>query len=240
MKRLFLLSAIALVAICSSSCGSSLIDTPPKPEAPERQGWGKHSPLYGDVESVVETMYKLEEKFGEVVRGDILGCYKYYFNDAGDVIEDARYNSYGSLSSKSIYKYDSSGNMIESAWYDSDGSLFYKYIYKYDSSGNMIEEASYESDGSLGGKAIYKYDSSGNKIEGAWYRSDGLLFHKYIYKYDSSGNRIEEAWYDSDGSLFWKFIYKYDSSGNRIEAIGCGGEALIPESLTVYEITYRN
>ena len=175
MKRLFLLSAIALVAICSSSCGSSPIGTPTKPEAPERQGWKANSPLYGDVELVVMTEYKLEDKFGEVVRGGILDCRKYYFNDAGDVIEEAGYNSDGSLSYKWIYKYDSSGNKIEEAWYDSDGSLFVKYIYKYDSTGNMIESAVYESDGSLGSKWIYKHDSSGNVIEATGYRGEALI-----------------------------------------------------------------
>lgn len=143
MKRLFLLSVIALVAICSSAYGSPLIGTPTKPEAPERQGWWEDFPLYGDVESFVMTKYKLEDKFGEVVRGDILGCRKYYFNDAGDVIGYATYNSDGSLYDKYIYKYDSSGNVIEQARYYSDGSLYYKHIYKYDSSGNKIEKAEY-------------------------------------------------------------------------------------------------
>ena len=136
MKRLFLLISITTAALFSS------YDL--KAEAPERQGWWEHFPLYGDVESVVKTEYKLEDKFGEVVRGDILDCCKYYFNDAGDVIEDAKYDSDGSLSGKSIYKYDSSGNMIEKAFYYSYGSLGYKNIYKYDSRGNVVEETKYQ------------------------------------------------------------------------------------------------
>lgn len=115
MKRLFLLTAITLVAMCglSVSCGSS---DSKKAEAPERQGWNAF-PLYGDVESVIATNYELEEKFGEIVRGDIVRLSKYYFNAAGDVIEEARYYSDGSLYEKSIYKYDSAGNMIEETWY---------------------------------------------------------------------------------------------------------------------------
>ena len=77
-------------------------------------------------------------------------------------------------------------------------------------------------------------------IERAFYYSDGPLLHKDIYKYDSSGNMIEYAWYNSDGSLGSKSIYKYDSRGNAVEATKYRGEALIPELLTVYEITYRN
>ncbi len=213
MKRLFLLSAFALVAICSSAYGSSLIGTPTKPEIPERQGWWEDFPLYGDVESVVMTEYKLKKKFGKVVRGGIRGCQKYYFNDAGDVIEYARYKSNGSLDYKWIDKYYSSGRRIESARYNSACFLFFEFIPKYDSSGNMIEEE------------CYLYD---------------LLFWKFIYKYDSSGNMIEKAMYRSDGWLVNKYIYKYDSRGNMIEATEYRGEALIPKLLTVYEITYRN
>ena len=138
MKRLFLLISITIAALFSS------YDL--KAEAPERQGWVADFPLYGDVESVVRTQYKLEEKFGEVVRGGIQGCRKFYFNDAGDVIESARYFLDGSLAYKYIYKYDSSGNMIEEAVYKSDGSLDYKHIYKYDSRGSVIEEAKYRSE----------------------------------------------------------------------------------------------
>ena len=124
MKRLFF--AIALVAVSClsmSACATdSQNDSSSKPEAPERQGWWG-IPLYGDVESVAVTTYKLEEKFGEVVRGDIESSEKYYFNKAGDMIEWAGYNSDGSLRGKDVYKYDTSGNMIEGAGYNSDGSF---------------------------------------------------------------------------------------------------------------------
>ena len=115
MKRLFF--AIALVAVSCLSMSAYAIDSQSdsssKPEAPERQGWREDIPLYGDVESVVVATYKLEEKFGEVVRGDIESSEKYYFNKAGDVFEKAVYNSYGSLRVNYFFKYDASGNMIE-------------------------------------------------------------------------------------------------------------------------------
>ena len=160
MKRLFF--AIALVAVSCLSMSACATDSKKesnsesmsdcataKPEAPERQGWLEDVPLYGDVESVVVTTYNLEDKFGEVVRGDIEDCEKYYFNKAGDVFEKAEYNSYGSLDWKIIYKYDASGNMIEDAWYNSEGSLIEKYIYKYDASGNRIEETKYRGEALL-------------------------------------------------------------------------------------------
>jgi hypothetical protein len=149
---------------------------PAKPEPPVRYEW-YGVPLYGDVESVTITKYQLEDKFGEVVRGDIENCEKYYFNEAGDVIEYVQYNPDGSLREKKTYKYDASRNLVEKAYYDSDGSLDNKHTYKYDALGNMIEEASYESDGSLDNKHTYKYDSSGNRIEETIYSGEALVPH---------------------------------------------------------------
>jgi hypothetical protein len=223
MKRLFL---ITLVAICCS-CGSSSKQKPQsvtpsttdsqsdlssKPEPPVRQGWYLGS-LYGDVKSVTLTEYKLVDKFGEIVRDDVERCEKYYFNAVGNVTGVDSYHSDGSLWNKRIYKYDASGNLIEDAWYDSDGSLR--------------------------NKQIYKYNTLGNKIEYVHYNSDGSLYLRYTYKYNDLGNKIEEDEYDSD-VLSKKTFYNYDSRGNLIEMTEYSGNALIPTIQTVFEITYRN
>ena len=121
MKRLFL-----LIALCGSIATT-------RAQAPERQNLiiGEEDfPLYGNVESVTITCYAVQEKFGEVIRGDVQDKEKYCFNNAGNKIEYAKYNSDGPLDCKYIYKYDSSGNMVEWAEYNSDGSLYCKEIYK--------------------------------------------------------------------------------------------------------------
>ena len=95
MKRLFF--AIALVAVSCLSLSACATDSKKesssesmsdcataKPEAPERQGWSGDFPLYGNVESVTVTKYKLHDKFGEVIRGDVQRMDKYCFNNAGD------------------------------------------------------------------------------------------------------------------------------------------------------------
>ena len=63
VKRLFLLCAISVVAMCSATASAN-------PEPPKRHGWDLFE-LYGDVESVVVTQYELEDRFGEVVRSKI-------------------------------------------------------------------------------------------------------------------------------------------------------------------------
>ena len=149
MKRFLL---IATILVAASVCDLNAIT---KSDTPERQGWDREVPLYGDVESVFITGYNLEDRFGEIVQGEIEWCTKYRFNTKGDVMDISYYNSDGSLKCKDIFKYDSSGKMIENALYNSDGSLDLNNIYEYDSSGKMMEYAYYNSDGSLKWKNIY-------------------------------------------------------------------------------------
>ena len=167
MKRTILF-AVLLPLLAVSACTSN--------KAPERQGWNNESggPLYGDVESVTFIEYNLTDKFGEIVKDGIEEKNVYKFNQQGDVIEKAPYNSDGSLDYKYLYKYDSQGNMIEKANYYSDGSLGWKYLYKYDSKGNIIEVDGYKSDGSIDYKALYKYDSQGNWTEQISYKGETM------------------------------------------------------------------
>lgn len=223
MKKSILFTALAALLLATSCAGSDTTSeetvTPAKKTAPKREGWGDwHGPLYGDVESVTITEYKLSEKFGEIVKDKIDYKEVYKFNQNGDVVEMAAYNSDGSLYENWLCKYDSQGKLIEVAGYYPDGSLDDKSLYKYDSRGNQIEEAHYNSDGSLDRKHLSKYDSQGNMVEEARY-FDGSLRSTTIYKYDAQGNRIEHAIYDSDGSLDSKELSKYDSQGNKIEEV---------------------
>ena len=175
MKKSILFTALVAMLVATSCAGSDSTSeetaTPAKKKAPERECWYS-APLYGDVECVTITDYDVADKFGEIVKDKITGKTFYRFNQKGDVIEWARYNSDGSLEWKNLYKYDSQGNQIEEAEYNSDGSLMSKWLYKYDSQGNLIEETSYDSDGSLDWKYISKYDSQGNLIELAEYKGE--------------------------------------------------------------------
>ncbi len=143
MKRAILVAALATLLVATSCAGSGSDSKPAKKEAPERKGWSEGS-LYGDVESVTITRYKLSDKLGEVVK-DINAKKVYKFNSNGDVEELSLFDAFsGALDCK--YKYDSQCNKIEEAHYRSDGSLSWKNIYKYDSQGNEIEWAKYEGD----------------------------------------------------------------------------------------------
>ncbi len=104
----------------------------PKTKAPIRQGWNysvdswetiddelERTPLWCDIESIVINKYNLEDNKEEKVKGNLIEYEIYKFNNRGDVIEDAEYNSDGELTKKYIYKYDRDGNRIERRKYNS-------------------------------------------------------------------------------------------------------------------------
>ena len=155
--------------------------------------------LKGKVKSIRKIPYEAVEKFGEVVKGDVLDRF-------GENLQ---------------ITFNDKGNQIEENWFNSDGSLYFKYTYKYDDKGNKIELNSFNSDGSLSFKSTYKYDDKGNKIESNSFNSDGSLDSKYTYKYDDKGNIIEENSFISDVNLADKYTYKYtyDQQGNWIQQI---------------------
>ena len=158
MKKSSFLSASLIILLLAASCagsGSSEQSTEQnskeqsahqKREAPERRGWDKGA-LYGDVESISVTTYKLTEKSGEIVKDEITDNYSFKFNQNGDIAERAYYNEDGLL--VQYVKYDSLVNCIESFACNSDGSFEWKNSFKYDSQGRLIEETKYNSDGSL-------------------------------------------------------------------------------------------
>lgn len=228
MKRLFLLFAVTLIAVC----GSTSIT---KAEAPNRQGWYEDITLYGDIESLTMTTYYVEDKFGELINSSVGESIDYCFNAAGDVTKYTRYGSDGSLAWKRISKFDSQGRMTEEAGYEPDGSLYGKWISKYNSAGYKIEEGEYSTSGSLRYKTIFKYDAQGNVIEEAQYNSDGEMREKVFYKYNSAGNKIKRAIYNADGSLDSYTTYEYDANGNMIqEAKYSANDSLIQKSIYKY------
>jgi hypothetical protein len=111
--------------------------------------------------TITESEYSAEEKFGEVKKLGLL--------------------------SKVIYKYNEKGNLTEQSKYNSDGSIDSREIHKFDTKENEIEWTKYE-DGSLKSTVTYKYDDSGHKIESNF---DGTYITKYKYKDNIKELKIE-------------------------------------------------
>ena len=195
------------------------------------------------VKSEIRNEFNFEQIFGEWK--EIPGKEKIHFqyDKKGNLIDESKYDSKGTLISKSSFKYDKNKNRIEQMDYLPDGSLKYQIMFKYDTNGNMVEESKYDADGwKLYTKKNYvfaKYNSRGQVVEETKYDSDRLLKSKITYNYDSLGNLsesskfglmkskitnrydiygniTEELKYDSEGILTTQSISEFDSIGNHI------------------------
>ena len=134
----------------------------------------KEMGFHGDIETIIETAYELNSKFGEEQIGNIKRKTVFKFNNDGNKIEESRYDSDGELEWKSKYTYDEKGNKIEEIRYNSDKYLL-KHKYIYDEKGNLLGINLYDSDGEFLSKSKYTYDKKDNIIEERLYNVNNVL-----------------------------------------------------------------
>lgn len=99
------------------------------------------------------------------------------------------------------YKFDDAGNVREEAWYQTDGKLWLRYV--YNAKDNQTEELVYDADGKLNQKMIHIYDAKQNETETVFYdvktdKPDGAEFFQYL-EFDAKGNWTKRIVSESDG-----------------------------------------
>lgn len=101
--------------------------------------------------------------------------------------------------------YDEAGNKIEEAHYQSNNSLFSRTVWSYDSAGKLVEQSLYGENESLDSKIVFEYDSENRLIERKFFDSNGNLQRTEFLSYTAAGLRIEEETLpeaDADIGLF--------------------------------------
>ena len=153
------------------------------------------------------TTYKAVEKFGEIVKGEVL-C-KHIpiltLKSTADLENDDNSNFYR--------KYNKRGNVVSSEYFDESLTIMRKEISTYDKS-DTIETFmnTYYNNGEL--KEKWKIFET-KKIDSVFiYSNDGKLTDKFIYTYDKKGNEIGLTYF-SQNTPFSKSDYLYDSLGNK-------------------------
>lgn len=89
-------------------------------------------------------------------------------------------------------RYDQSGNKVAEAYFDSNNSLLYKTVWTYDSAGKLVEQANFDASESPTFKTIFEYDRAGRLVEKKTFASGGALETVIRPKYTAEGLRIEE------------------------------------------------
>ncbi len=89
-------------------------------------------------------------------------------------------------------RYDESGNKVEEAHFNSDDSLLFKTVWAYDSNGRLIEEMNFTTNESQTFKTTFEYDREGRLIEKKTFGSNGSWESVLRPIYTAEGIRIEE------------------------------------------------
>jgi antitoxin component YwqK of YwqJK toxin-antitoxin module len=163
--------------------------------------------LYGNVESVTETTFTIEEKNGIYFKQKSGECL-YELNERGDftriirsepdkrdiIVLLCKYDNYGNIT---YYKYDEGKYKDKSEWTA-------KYI--YDDKGKLIAEEKNS------GMTIFQYDRNDKLAEELCYDDQDKLIS--CKRYNRNGKLSEELYYDGKDSLIG--CTKYDNKGRII------------------------
>jgi hypothetical protein len=171
--------------------------------------------------------------------GSIAGKTIIKYNSNGKKIQHSRYNGDGSLYTKDLFEYNSSGKLSREYCYGDDGSLYSKNVYNYGSNGKVSSIYGYDSANVLQYKKIFSYDQFKNLIKFSTYDGNGAKIYEETYKYNSNGYMTSSTERDFMYGYKLTYKYKYDSKGNVIEKRSYNGDALIPERIVIYTISYR-
>ena len=220
-KRLLKSKIYILLALFVLHCSESIEFRKPKKIGVKQRAIEQtdvqRARLKGRVKMVERHRFKAVVKLGKLKKGKLYYTEVYKYNEKGYLTEFIHLRS-DRLDSRILHLYDDNGNLIEKAHYNSDGDLTWKIILKYDEKNNLIESANYKSKtSSFASRTIYEYDEQDNLITATDYNSNDSLDWKYTYRYNDRGNLIEWVRYTSEGSLNLKTTSQYDDKGNLIQ-----------------------
>lgn len=89
-------------------------------------------------------------------------------------------------------RYDEAGNKVEEAHFNSDDSLVFKTVWTYDSAGKLVEQVNFDANESPTFKTTFEYDLNGRLTEKKTFGSDGSLEDVLRPNYTAEGLRIEK------------------------------------------------
>jgi hypothetical protein len=188
---------------------------------------------------------------------------KSFFSRQGLLLQKSSYNSKGYLELKSVYKYDNKGNNLECAVFNTSGVLSGLTTNRFSSSNYLVESSNTNAEGKIISKQEMNLDSAGNHvlityvsimsrltktIEKVFDRNDKLretnyfnhekLKLKEINTSDSVDNVIECIQSDLLKNNQVITRYKYDDQNNKIEAIILKSNLIVTK--TIYRYDERN
>ena len=161
------------------------------------------------------------------------------YGSNGKMSQCSRYMANGSLYSRDMYTYDSNNRIIREQSYSGDGTFLLKTSYSYGSNGKVSTEICYDDSNTISYKKVFVYDSYKNLVKFTSYEQNGSIIYEETYKYDGKGYLILSTEMERLDINKVTYKYRYDSRGYVIEKRSYIGDALIPDRIEVYTISYR-
>ena len=189
--------------------------------------------LKGKVKVLLLTQYKVDDKFGKLIKGEISYAEKYFYNIKGYKNKLIIYNKYGNPHEIVEYFYNSKDELnkftILYEWMEKPKHEYEEYLgfrvyedffYKYDKKGNIIEDNLgmfySEINFHLGAVNKYYYDNNNKIIKRELYSENpsDKINVSWEYSWDSNGNLIELS---ASGNINEREVNNYNSNNDIID-----------------------
>ncbi len=216
-------SLLGILMLLSLSCAPNNI------QEPSRCSDLEEIHLSGPVSSIQQSLFTLNEQFGEPNKGNELGVAtfiafhkyeKFYsaFNESGCTTVLWSYDAEGNRIESRVITYASETKKVEQTlfMYKKDGSRI-KTVSKYRDNGTIREAIKTDQEGAQIAQILYSYDKDLNATEIREVNADSVVTIKMTYDFDEKGNLIEENTYFPDLGTRIKISSSYDDQNKLVK-----------------------
>ena len=170
--------------------------------------------IYGEVTSFTDTVWTVSEKFGEVIKEDIIRIIKFNLDEYGHAIDYTTYNSDGDIVKKTVEKWN--GDEIDEIIdYTSDGKEERRYKF-YMENGKVRKRVTTSGAYLLSTETYYYNKDNKDRLDSMINIRNDIDKDVHTYKYLDDNNSYHEYTTFSDGSKKEAIYYK-DKDGNVIK-----------------------
>lgn len=171
------------------------------------------------VKAVSVKTYHAENRFGEILKGDLTwdGHYLATFNEAGNIESIQSFDADGDLRELSRHKHNKDNMLVEVASYDNDGEIEYSISFDYDNDKHTTSTTNKSYWSGTEETRVYNYIWKNDEIVEINLTMNGELISKTLCN-EIGKNHVEKITYDKDGNEILRETELTDDKG-RIKEI---------------------
>ncbi|MCQ2283406.1 MAG: hypothetical protein MJZ57_00735 [Bacteroidales bacterium] len=134
------------------------------------------------------------------------------YNEAGQIVREARFDSDGNLNTLTINHYDENHLLVQSEQFDQENILLQKSINVYNDKQQLVSQSNFFGDESNEYVTKYIYDEDGNLLRHEMFFDDELDYVEKIMEYED-GKMVKETENDDYGNTLYVNTYSYNEKG---------------------------